>query len=82
MAKEAKPKAKKRNLRSVPAVITMRWQGMSREIESIREYLLTVTSSFRKSFANYEKHLQKQAESASEDEMQDIGADWSQAKAE
>jgi hypothetical protein len=52
---------------------------MEREIEMIRRYIDSVTSSFEREFKEYEAHLAKQAEGASEDEMQSIGEDWGEA---
>lgn len=64
--------------RKYSAWFALRLSGLDHEIEAIRRYIDTVTSSIEQEFKSYNERLRVQADGADEETMQLIGEDYSE----
>jgi hypothetical protein len=77
---KAEPAAPTSDRRMVPSRIVFRWQSMRREIETIRRYIETVTSSFEQEFKSYTAYLEKQAEDTPDHLIESLAEDYAEAE--
>lgn len=78
-AEESERPAKARTPRYVPAAIAARHRGCIHEIEVIRRYIDSVTSTFERERRSYEAHLLQRVKREVDDEAQSIYEDLSES---
>src|SRR5262245_35688577 len=75
------PTTKTRKRRRVPAEIIARWHSMQTEIERIRRYIDTITSSFKREFESHDAYLAKWLALATHpDSIQAVAEDRAEAE--
>lgn len=64
--------AKTRKRRRVPTLFVCRWRAMRHEIEAIRRYVETVTSSFERELKSNETYFEKKSVDTTDDAIQSL----------
>jgi hypothetical protein len=75
-AEVPEPVARSRKPRYVPADIVAYHHGCTQEIEAIRRYIVSVTSTFESERRSNKENLNKQAKEVSENEAEWLHYDW------